>query len=192
MEISPIAPHSATDLIVHAHCPARLSSPEKTMLRFFRSAPLLLLLLPACALAARDLTSDYVVVSPKAGWTWQDTTSTLTWGVSYSRYPDYNLGYGIAVNQMFGAPELDVTGKAIILNLGLSAGPMVCRKGVGLTMGAFSSLIYIGEEIRLMWVDSQMHYSFTFFVPLWWRNGKFWDVNGALTNNVNFSMSGYH
>lgn len=140
-------------------------------------------------------TSDYVVVSPKAGWTWQDSTNIPTWGISYSRYLDYNLGYGIAVNQMFGAPEIDVTGKAIFLNLGLSTGPMVCRKGVGWSMGAFTSLVFVGEEFRATLLPGETHYSLTFFVPLWWRNGRFWDVSGVVHDNLNrghFSMSGYH
>ncbi len=161
------------------------------MYRFLRPIVSLLAFFPIAATASEENKADYVVISPKVGWNWQDSSSTTTWGVSYSRYPDYNLGYGVAVNQMFGAPEVDLTGKVIFLSLGLSAGPMVCRKGVGLTASAFSSLIYLGEELRANWVDDELQYSFTIFLPLWWRNGKFWDVKGAVHHIWDGTYSGY-
>lgn len=147
------------------------------------------------AAASGEIPSDYLVVSPKAGLLWMDSTTHSTWGISFSRYPDYNLGYGIAVNQMFDGPELELTGRSIYLNLGLYAGPMFCRKGVGVTMGAFTSLVYFGDEFRILMLPQGTSYSLTFFVPFWWRNGKFWDVSGVLEDNSRrwkFSMSGYH
>ncbi|MBK9577848.1 MAG: hypothetical protein IPK50_08110 [Fibrobacterota bacterium] len=159
------------------------------MNRILQYTALILTLLPAVASARGDDKSDYHVISPKYGWTGSKAWEERTWGVSYSRYPNYNLGYGIAINQMFGGPEIDITGKAIFMSLGLSAGPMVSRRGLGLTMGAFTSLVYIGVEARANWVDDKVQGSGTVFIPFWWRNGKFWDIDGAIGR---LSMSGYH
>lgn len=159
------------------------------MNRIVNGLALFVLLLPVTALARGNDKSDYHVISPKFGWVGSEAWESLTWGISYSRYPDYNLGYGIAVNQMLGEPEFDVTGKAILWSIGLSAGPMVTPKGVGLTMGGFTSLVIAGVEIRGIWIDNEVKSSATIFIPFWWRNGKFWDVDGAIGH---VSMSGYH
>lgn len=159
------------------------------MIRFLKPLALALALLPMPALARGDDKSDYHVISPKFGWVGEEAWEELTWGISYSRYPNYNLGYGVSINQMFGEPELDVTGKAILWSIGLSAGPMVTPKGFGLTMGGFTSLVIAGVEVRGIWIDNEVKSSATFFIPFWWRNGKFWDVDGAIGR---VSMSGYH
>ncbi|MBK9577847.1 MAG: hypothetical protein IPO40_12290 [Fibrobacteres bacterium] len=143
---------------------------------------------------AKDDPSEYVIISPKAGWTgeYRDTANDLTLGLSYSRYPDFYFGYGFGVNILAGEPEFDATARLMYFNLGLNGGPAISRKGIGLTLGVSTSIIIVGEELRMYWIDREVRISGTIFIPLWWRNGKFWDVNGAINNNVNFSMSGYH
>lgn len=144
---------------------------------------------PFYAQARGNEKSDYKVLSPKIGWTGKAPREELTWGVSYSHYPNYNLGYTVAVNQMFGGPEIEASAKAMVLSIGLGAGPFWSREGVGVAVGAYTSLIYLGVEVRSLFLQGDSRMSATFFIPFWWRNGKFWDVNGAIGP---MSMSGYH
>lgn len=136
-------------------------------------------LTPSAWASERD-ESGYVVLSPKWGWASTEKGESGTWGLSYSYYQNYPFGYGIAVNQMFGGPQLELTGKAILVTLGMSAGPVFSHKGLGLTIGGFSSAIYIGTDVRALWFGDDVLYSVAFFLPLWWRNGKFWDLGDPI------------
>lgn len=139
--------------------------------------------------ASAEANSDYIVVSPKAG-VFTDSSLGGVLGVTVSRYPNYTLGYGIGLHQMYGGPEIEASGKLLLLNVGLSAGPMFCLQGPGLTASAYSSLVYIGMELRVNRVSGHpMEYLASVFIPLWWRNGKFWDLDGAIGR---VSFSGYH
>ncbi len=125
---------------------------------------------------------SYLVISPKVALAKESgETTTMTWpGLSVSYYPRYEYGVGLGVHQMLGAPVLEGAVKGVLLNGGLSAGLLGGAQGVGWTASLFTSLVVFGVEWKHTRYQERSFFSTTFFLPLWWRRGKFWDVSGTL------------